>query len=71
MTDMQTTNILADLGGMTSAELLDLIDGRALPRALQIAPAGFNRLGRATATNARAEGFAKADVIATIGSAAS
>jgi hypothetical protein len=67
---MQTKNVLADLGGMTSAELLALIDERALPRALQIAPPGFNRPGRATTTNAQAEGFARVDAIAAIGSVA-
>lgn len=67
---MQTKNILADLGGMTSTELLALIDERALPRVLQIGPPGFNRPGRATTATAQAEGFAMADTIAAIGSAA-
>jgi len=67
---MQTKNILADLGGMTSMEFLALIDERALPRALQIAPPVFNRLGRARTANAQTEGFAMADTIDAIGSAA-
>ena len=64
------TNILAELGAMTSKELLAHIDTTALPRAAQVTPPGFKRPGRATTTAARAEGFAMGDAIAAIGSAA-
>jgi hypothetical protein len=42
-------------------EFLALIDERALPRALQIAPPVLNRLGRARTANAQTEGFAMAE----------